>query len=260
MEVSYTPLQVREVFHLEFLRWFGRRVNPRYFSLKGGVNLRLFFNSFRYSEDMDLDVHTIGIANVRNTVMKVLQAAPFQDSLKPFGINRIVPPDISKAKQTQTTQRFKLHIITDAQEDLFTKIEFSRRKTEGNVVVQPVSSAVLRVYKLPPLVVPHYDIQSAIIQKIQALSMRAVTQPRDIFDLYILSSQYTFAEKETFQIAESTLQEASGNIFHITFEQFRDMVVCYLSPQDQSVYNSASLWDEVKLKTADFIEEIKNHA
>jgi len=55
----YTHLQLREVFHLEFLRWFGKRVRTNYYALKGGVNLRFFFNSFRYSEDMDLDTHTI---------------------------------------------------------------------------------------------------------------------------------------------------------------------------------------------------------
>jgi hypothetical protein len=54
--IMYYSLQQREVFHLEFLRWFGRKLDYRYYALKGGVNMRLFFGSMRYSEDMDLDL------------------------------------------------------------------------------------------------------------------------------------------------------------------------------------------------------------
>jgi hypothetical protein len=46
---------VREAFHTVLLRKLVDRVNPSLFRLKGGVNLRLFFGSLRYSEDMDLD-------------------------------------------------------------------------------------------------------------------------------------------------------------------------------------------------------------
>mgnify|MGYP001601104310 FL=1 len=48
----YNSLQLREIFHLEFLRWLGRKVKPDYYAIKGGTNLRFFFQSFRYSEDM----------------------------------------------------------------------------------------------------------------------------------------------------------------------------------------------------------------
>lgn len=52
----YTSLQIREAFHLEFLRSFGRKLAADRYCLKGGVNLRLFFRSIRYSEDMDIDI------------------------------------------------------------------------------------------------------------------------------------------------------------------------------------------------------------
>ena len=35
----YTLLQAREVFHLEFLRWFGRKLEGNDYALKGGVNI-----------------------------------------------------------------------------------------------------------------------------------------------------------------------------------------------------------------------------
>lgn len=253
----YTSLQLREVFHLEFLRWFGKRVRTNYYVLKGGVNLRFFFNSFRYSEDMDLDIHTIKVEELRDVVMKTLQSVSFQDSLKSFGIERVIFPDIKKAKQTQTTQRFKIHLITSANEDLFTKVEFSRRGFKGNSVTEPVSVSILRSYKLSPLIVSHYDIQSTIIQKIEALSTRVVIQARDIFDLYTLSSQYVPRKTKEIKINSAKLTKAYENVFEISFEQFRDTVISYLSSEDQAMYNSSSLWDEVKLKVANFIEEIR---
>jgi len=254
---NYNLLQLREVFHLEFLRCLGRKRKAGSYALKGGVNLRFFFKSLRYSEDMDLDIKGIGVDILKDIVMKILESPSFQDSLKPFGIERIMPPNITKAKQTETTQRFKIHLITFAGEDLFTKIEFSRRGFKGNIIVHPVSDEILRIYKLPPLLVPHYDIQFAVIQKIEALGTRSVIQARDIFDLYILSSQYEVSKIKNVKINQSKFTKAYENIFEINFEIFRDTVVSYLSPEDQDVYNSSSLWESIQLKAANFINQLK---
>jgi len=170
---------------------------------------------------------------------------------------RVVPPDIRKAKQTETTQRFKIHLITSAGEDLFTKIEFFRRGFKGNTDVQTVSANILRFYKLPPLVVPHYNATSAIAQKIEALATRTIIQARDIFDLYLLISQYTPNKTEEIKINGDKLTRAYENVFKVNFEQFRDTIISYLSSEDQILYNSASLWDEIKLKVIYFIEELR---
>ena len=135
----YTILQTRELFHLEFLRWFGRKLEAKRYCLKGGVNLRFFFNSVRYSEDMDLDIQRVGVEKTTKTVMDILSTRGFSDGLKSFGIEKVVPPDITKAKQTETTQRFKIHLLTQNGEDLFTKIEFSRRGFKGSAVIEAVS-------------------------------------------------------------------------------------------------------------------------
>lgn len=244
---------------MEFLRWFSRKCKAASYALKGGVNLRFFFSSIRYSEDMDLDIRGVGVAVLKDTVMKILQAPSFQDIFKPFGVDRVVPPAISRAKQTETTQRFKVHLLTFSGEDLFTKIEFSRRGLKGEALVQPVSNVILRAYKLPPVLVPHYDIQSAIAQKIDALASRSVVQARDVFDLHALSSQYEPEVKEI-RINAERLERAYENVFTISFEQFRDTVISYLALEDQAAYNSASLWDEVKLGAANFIEELRGNA
>ncbi len=206
---------------------------------------------------MDLDIKGVQVHALKDIVIKILQDPSFQDSLKTFGVERIVPPDISAAKQTETTQRFKTHLITFAGEDLFTKIEFSRRGFKGKTVVQPVSTVISRPYMLPPLLVPHYDAESAILHKIGALTDRPRIQARDIFDLYVLSSQ-----SEPFKIKENVLSsgkmiKAYGNVFEISFEQFHDTVVSYLSQEDRRIYDLSPIWDEIKLKTANFIDEIR---
>jgi len=259
MEIPvYSDLQLREVFHLEFLRWLGRKIKAEYYCLKGGVNLRLFFKSIRYSEDMDLDAGQIKVSALKDAVMEILKGQLFQDSLKPFGIQRIIPPNITKAKQTETTQRFKVHLISYTGEDLFTKIEFSRRGFKGNVVIQPVSDDIVRFYKLSPLLVPHYDALSAISQKINALAARKVTQARDIFDLYILNTQYSLTDRGNIKIERNKLSLAYENLLEVDFAVFRDSVVSYLSSEDQKIYGNARAWEEIRMKTAAVLEQLQN--
>lgn len=254
-EEVYNDLELREIFHLEFLRLLMKKIKGEFFALKGGSNMRFFFQSFRYSEDMDLDVFEIKVEKLKKIVIEILGSTSFQEGLIPFGIQRIIPPDMSKAKQTETTQRFKVHLITENGLDLFTKIKFSRRGKSGRVVVEAVSNLILRKYKMAPLLLPHYDIYSTIVQKINALATRRVIQARDIFDLYTLSSQYTPGEAAKMNI--NRLNRAIDNVYEIDFNYFRDTVLSYLSIEEQRIYNSPSRWDEIKLKVVEFLEEFR---
>ena len=253
----YSPLELREIFHLEFLRWFSCKIEAKYYVLKGGVNLRFFFNSFRYSEDIDIDASDIAVVTLQDIVMGILCSNSFQQNFKPYSIEQVIPPSITKAKQTETTQRFKIHLITFAGEDLFTKIEFSQRGFKDGIVVQSVSNTILRNYKLPPLLVPHYNVQSMVMQKVEAIIFRSIIQARDIFDLYILNSQYKDIERMRFKtIKKGKLQEAREHILGVSFREFCDTVLSYLNAEDQLIYKEKSSWDEVKLKTAAFIDEL----
>ena len=51
--MPFTQLQIREAFHLCFLQELLRTFDPKLVALKGGINLRFFFKSPRYSEDME---------------------------------------------------------------------------------------------------------------------------------------------------------------------------------------------------------------
>lgn len=236
----------------------GRKVKAQHYALKGGVNLRFFFNSIRYSEDIDLDICGLEVGEVKDVILNMIRSPSFSENLKPFGIEKIIPPNIMKAKQTETTQRFKVHLMTFAGEDILTKIEFSRRGLKKGVVVEPVMDRILRTYKLPPLLVPHYDSQAAAAQKIEALALRKIVQARDIFDLYILSSQYRAGERV--KVENGTSEKAQENVLEVSFGQFRDTVILYLSGDDRALYDSQKSWDEIKLKALNFIEELqKDH-
>jgi len=259
MEIdNYSQLQVREVFHLEFLRYFGRRVKSGLYALKGGVNLRLFFKSIRYSEDMDLDVKGIEVYALKDCVMNILQMPAFKENLMPFGIKQIIAPAIEHAKQTETTQRFKIHLITSDGMDLFTKIEFSRRGISEEAIAQMPSESILRAYKISPVLIPHYGIHSAVIQKIKVLAGRTAIQARDIFDLYMLNPQYALGRPvQAAPIQKNVFLKAYENIFEVKFEVFRDTVVIYLPVEDQPAYNNPSAWEQIQLKAAGFIEQLK---
>ncbi len=259
---NYSELQIREVFHLEFLRYFGRKIKPACYALKGGVNLRLFFNSIRYSQDMDLDVEKVEVSWLKDYVMGILKMPAFQEHLLSFGIKQIIPPAIERAKQTQTTQRFKIHLITYADVNLFTKVEFSRRGITGEAVVQTPLDSILRAYKIAPVLVSHYDIYSAVIQKIKALAGRSIIQARDIFDLYLLNSQFVpNNEKKAMPVEKGVFSKAYEHVFQVKFEVFRDTVVAYLATEDRVTHDNPSAWEQIQLKTAGFIEQLgKNYA
>ena len=78
----WSERQTIEIFHLLFLRAFGARVDKTLFALKGGCNLRLFFKSIRYSEDMDLDIHTMSFGTLRNNIRRLLEAPSFVQALQ----------------------------------------------------------------------------------------------------------------------------------------------------------------------------------
>ena len=62
-----TDLDAREQFHLLFLERLLRASERGIYVLKGGVNLRFFHQSPRYSEDMDIVVRpdTVSVETLR---------------------------------------------------------------------------------------------------------------------------------------------------------------------------------------------------
>jgi len=255
-------MEIRELFHVEFLRRLARTLESSCMVLKGGTNLRFFFKSIRYSEDMNIDVKGIPVHIIRDKVMNILNTHSFETSLKPYGIMEVIPPNISKAKQTETVQRFKIHIMTSSGENLFTKIEFSRRGFDQFFKAEGVSPVILNKYKLPPLIVPHYLIESVFKQKLSALMQRSIPQARDIFDLYMLSTQINIAEfKNKKNLNSNELINVIERVDQINYKIYKDTVVSYLDIEDQQTYNSSQIWDQIRLDVLNLVEkEFKKNA
>ena len=249
---KYTTIQYVELFHLLFLDQLGRKLDKKFYALKGGCNLRFFMKSIRYSEDMDIDIQTIPPTipkdKLRNTVAGILKSKPFAQILQ---IHSIMIGRWSEPKQTATTQRWKVGLsIYGSNIELPTKIEFSRRGMKGHTVFEAVDPALVRYYRLSPIMVNHYDSCSAYEQKVEALVSRITTQARDIFDLNLLLNAGLDRTISSSKL-RSRLREAESNVMSVTFDIFKSQVLSYLPLDYQKQYNSASVWDDMVLKVVD---------
>lgn len=81
--------------------FLGRKLDKRFYAVKGGCNLRFFLHSFRYSEDMDMDVRGIPQERLRSTVEGILQSKPLDRILSVKGLH---VQTWTAPKQTATTQ------------------------------------------------------------------------------------------------------------------------------------------------------------
>src|SRR4051812_40393820 len=94
-------------FHLLFLMQLGARIDKKLYALKGGCNLRFFWKSIRYSEDIDFDVHTTSKETLRKNVNQILDSPGFKQIL---ASSKMELGSRSESKQTETTQRWKVHL------------------------------------------------------------------------------------------------------------------------------------------------------
>jgi Nucleotidyl transferase AbiEii toxin, Type IV TA system len=82
----FSDLQIVELFHLYFVRALCSGPDKDRFAIKGGCNLRFFFESVRYSEDLDLDVARMPVHTLREKVGKILEGPALGLPLKSRGI------------------------------------------------------------------------------------------------------------------------------------------------------------------------------
>jgi len=236
------PRDAVERFHLIFLRHFAPVLSSGTVCLKGGANLRLFHGSPRLSEDIDFDVRIVAVDTLGKNVAKVLGSQPLKSELAAIGIGI---GEIKAAKQTQTTQRWKIRINFEEAVSP-TRLELSRRNDDPfeESVTEPPSLALLAEKKIVPFVFNHYLPPAAYRQKINALATRTQAQARDVFDLHHLS-KYAAAVREA---PRELVQRALEQLCLISFDMFRDQVVPYL-PQDLAgYYGTPEAWKTISEK------------
>lgn len=241
---------LREVFHFCFLERLLRVADSRLFVLKGGVNLRFFFHSPRYSEDMDIDVLGGAVATLRKDGYKILADAAFRRALSTYGIADVEVNDPAKAKHTETTQRFRVRLRTTAGERLPSKVEFSRRRGRdapgsGKTAVDPVDSEVARRYNRLSFRCLHYSGEAAVAQKILALAGRPVTQARDVFDLDVLQRGGYVRPEGLFHIAPDKRAAARENLASLSFDDFAGQVLEFLDDEVKREFSDRAVWNSM---------------
>ena len=239
-----------ERFHLLFLAQLGSKLDKSCYALKGGCNLRFFFKSIRYSEDMDLDVQNIPVSELHSRVAGILKSASF---LQALAVHEMNIEHVTESKQTETTQRWKFGLLTPAaNRPLPTKIEFSRRRAFSDAVLENVDPLLIRSLGLAPVLACHYPAAAAWRQKIQALATRSVTQVRDLFDLnLLLNSGAVVPANENTALADDLLKAAEERCLAMRFEDFKSQVLSYLAPEHQPAYDDPGVWDHMVLSVTE---------
>jgi len=248
----WSERQAIELFHLVFVAHLGRRVEKALFAIKGGCNLRFFCRSIRYSEGIDFDIRTMAVPTLANNVDAILKSSALLQALR---AKQIEIEHATSAKQTDTTQRWKIGLRLAGGPTIPTKIEFSRRRgLDDGHLLEPVDAELVRTYELYPVLAQHYSREAAFRQKIKALSRRTVTQARDIFDLKLLLDGGAGKEKLPADIA-AEIPQAIENAMTIGFDAFSGQVRAYLMADYQEYYGSRKVWETLQQEVVDALEQ-----
>lgn len=249
-----TDARTIEFFHLAFLQVLQARLDQARYVLKGGTNLRYFFESVRYSEDVDLDAVAIEPWKLGERVDAVLASGAMTLLLRSGGVSL---KEVTKPKQTETTQRWKAMLEVSGQETpVRTKIEFSHRGTDLRRVLEAVPDRVVAPYALRAPTMLHYTAEGAIEQKIQALALRSEMQARDVFDLDLLFRRHRDVIAKG-GIEGHVLDVALERISELGFQAFRDQVLPFLDPAIADLYDERSAWGQMQAFVADRLAELR---
>ena len=248
--------QVIEVFHLLFLRVLTMN-NAEWCTLKGGANLRYFFGSLRYSNDIDLDFVDRRSWGIARSVDSLLTGNALALLTRTASIEI---EEFSAPKQTDTTLRWKVGLRSPEYHGLIrTKIEFSGRDNHGtDIVVDAVPDAIVRPYALQAPTIRHYGETAAINQKIAALALRSETKARDIFDLDHLFRRRRATQPALMGLDPVHAKAAAQRAMEVPFASFTSEVTPFLDADLVALYSEAT-WDTMCVSLAEHLGELATH-
>jgi predicted nucleotidyltransferase component of viral defense system len=245
------PRDVVELFHLHFLRQLAAGRSKDAYVVKGGCNLRFFFGSLRYSEDLDIDTAGPSVGTLRDHVDRILASKVLTESLESL---RVELARVSSPKQTETTQRWKIQLLPHGSDlPLSSKVEFSRRATEESGVLDAVDARLVRRYRLMPLLLCHYPLPAAIRQKVGALVHRREVQARDVFDLSVLLSRFG-EEPVDLGLSDDLVPRAVDRVLELGYEDYLGQVVAYLEPDRSEELASRAVWESIQFQVIESLE------
>lgn len=254
--MAYTARQSIEMFHLVFVRaLLAKGDDKSLIALKGGCNLRFYFGSPRYSEDIDFDVVVIAKGTLRNKVERLLESPLVTMPLKSRGMEVI---EVSAPKQTDATQRWKAVLsVQGFPVALRTKIEFSRRDAIEGAAYEAIDVDVVRAHGLTPVLATHYRTHAAVAQKIQALVGRAETQARDVFDLHLLLSRPEANTLKGTGTPSLRIDTAIERAMEVSFDAYTSKVVAYLDPAQSPLYEGRAAWNAMQEFVVSQLESLR---
>jgi len=243
--------QIVELFHLHFVRLLCAGADRDRFGIRGGCNLRFFFESVRYSGDIDFDVAGMPVHTLKEKVNRVLGGPALAMPLRSRGISIAA---VTAPKQTETTQRWKVGLSTGAALPLHTKLEFSRRPSTEGVVVEPVSTAVLAEHQMMPVLAPPYPLPAALRQKVGALVGRSTVQARDVFDLSVLLAS-AGGRIDALRPMRAQIPKAIERAMEVSYDEFKAQVASYLKPEHLDEYGSREAWEAMQGRVVEQLEK-----
>lgn len=236
--MTLDPFQAREFFHIVALRHLASRLSGRAWALKGGVCLRLYHGSGRLSEDMDLDVDPgVRRATLEKGVDAVLGSPALRADLVRGGLTLA---HVSKPKQTDTTQRWKLELAL-AREPVQTKVEFSRRGGPPAAACAPPAPALLDLYGVTHFAANHYGAAEMAVQKTAALAADNRMAIRDVYDLDLLWSRRPGEVGPAVGgLPRAVREAAAAKADGFTWKEFQGEVLPYLEAPVRGGYDSGT--------------------
>jgi predicted nucleotidyltransferase component of viral defense system len=259
-----SPLALREGFHVVLLKALAERLQGRDWVLKGGTNLRLYFSSIRFSEDIDLDVGKDVAGAMQRAIPAALADGDVQRRLRALGILQASLLGGRSNKSTDTTLRYKIELVGRGGLRPPTKIDVSYRdRCEGDQhLLTPANDSAVRAYLRPddpPLLLPSYTRSAALRQKINALASRTHVQARDVFDLFVLGNGTPKGIDIGFLrrwLDNATLRNARSRALEISHAEYSDTVLAYLNPAQRQQLQDEEHWIARQLFVGDLIDRI----
>lgn len=243
MTTPISDLEAREAFHALLLAHLpesyrapggGQQAPLR---LKGGVNLRLFHRSERFSEDMDFDLTPDRGPQFLTHLRKLLlESPPLRRALLRAGIEDLTVSVLDGGGPGSAGFKQKVQLICGGV-PLPTKIEGSYREETlpAEAIAQPIPAPFVTRYRLEPApMVATYPAPVAMWQKALALSRRDPPQTRDIYDLDHLTTSYSLdvaaagRQLTLERMNVGALRQAAETVAAFTRQEFEGQVIAFL--------------------------------
>ena len=257
---AISAASAREAVHVFLLKRLEGLSEPGKIVVKGGVNLRLFFGSVRYSEDIDLDGDPSASVAIKDVICGMFEDRATIRELRKLGIRGLDPGE-GPNKDTETTYRHKFGVLTGGGVRYPTKVEVSfRPRYDGDeILTSEPSPDVVRPYlgENFSLVLSHYGRGAAVRQKVLALAGRQFVQARDVYDLNVLAPSGQAAEAVgslAHEVDDEILQRAHDRTLEISYDEYRGQVVEFLPGGVRADHKLDVVWDEMRLNVASLLE------